>query len=339
MFGGLINASSLSLAENIENDVVSINEVKKDVNNYDNASVKTETAISTEENVETTNTDVIDNGSNVVMTNAENDNNSASNADDKVVIAQYEVNKTNDEKKTQIAEKNDGNAGAVTNISSKQVKILGTNGENNFVNYYNIGMDLYFSTGGNVFSGITGVDSYNAGNLFYSLGMNTTFSWKIRNELHMFVGVGYRSDWFGIVTAGVSKGKMSPSLGFYGIFGMKVVVSKSFSVEPYINFGGFLLNTGKVYYNYSERTGLWRKESAGAKAVGMRTAIGADFILFRFLMIGLQLQYSIFSRNPLNQALVRLGHDGASLSQNRWQHHLAIVGRIGLRFDTLYLTL
>ena len=111
----------------------------------------------------------------------------------------------------------------------------------------------------------------------------------------MFVGVGYRGDWFDKVTAGVSKSKMSPSLGFYGIFGMKVIVSKSFSVEPYINFGGFLLNTGKVYYNYSERTGQWSKESTGAKAVGMRTAIGADFILFRFLMIGLQLQYSIFS--------------------------------------------
>ena len=39
LLGSLINVSSLSLAENIENDVVSINEVKKDVNNYNNGAI------------------------------------------------------------------------------------------------------------------------------------------------------------------------------------------------------------------------------------------------------------------------------------------------------------
>ena len=195
LLGGLINASSLSLAENIENDVVSINEVKKDVNNYDNASVQTETAISTEENVETTNTDVTDNGSNVVMTNAENDNKSAFNTDDKVIIAKYEVNKANDKKETQIVEKNAKNAGAVTNVSSKQVKILGTNGENDIGDYH-AGVDLYFSTSQSAFSTITGVDSYKVGNRVYTFGINANFSWRLKSDLHMFAGLGVKYDWF-----------------------------------------------------------------------------------------------------------------------------------------------
>lgn len=344
LLGSLINVSSLSLAENIENDVVSINEVKKDVNNYDNASVKTETAISTMDNIETKNTDVADNGNDVVITNAENNNNSASNADDKVVIAQYELNKANDEKETQIAEKNDGNVGVVTNISSKQVKMLGTNGENNFVNYYNIGIDLYFSTSQSTFSTITGVDSYNVGNRVYTFGINANFSWKLQSGLHMFAGLGVKYDWFDKYSSGVIGSKMSPSIGFYGMFGMKIIVSKYFAVEPYINLGAIFLGNGKVQYNYSySYSPYYHSYRYGPRrsmnVVGMMTALGVDFVFFKVLTIGAQLQYNMFSCENFNGALIGLGHDVALLSQNRWQHHIAIAGKFGLKFDSLYLTL
>ena len=344
LLGSLINVSSLSLAENIENDVVSINEVKKDVNNYDNASVKTETAISTMDNVETKNTDVADNGNDVVITNAENNNNSASNADDKVVIAQYELNKANDEKETQIAEKNDGNVGVVTNISSKQVKIIGTNGENNFVNYYNIGIDLYFSTSQSTFSTITGVDSYNVGNRVYTFGINANFSWKLQSGLHMFAGLGVKYDWFDKYSSGVIGSKMSPSIGFYGMFGMKIIVSKYFAVEPYINLGVIFLGNGKVQYSYSySYSPYYRSYRYGPRksmnVVGMMTALGVDFVFFKVLTLGAQIQYNMFSCENFNGALVGLGHDGASLNQNRWQHHIAIAGKIGIKFDSLYLSM
>ena len=343
MLGSLINASSLSLAENIENDAVSINEVKKDVNNYDNASVKTETAISTEENVETTNTDVIDNGSNVVMTNAENDNKSAFNTDDKVIIAKYEVNTANDKKETQIVEKNAKNAGAVTNVSSKQVKILGTNGENDIGDYH-AGVDLYFSTSQSVFSTITGVDSYKAGNRVYTFGINANFSWKLQSDLHMFTGFGFKYDWFNKYSSGVIGSKMSPSIGFYGMFGMKIIFSKYFSVEPYIHFGAILLGNGKVQYGY------YRSHSSGYRSyrygsrrsmnvVGMMTALGVDFVFFKVLTLGAQIQYNMFSCENFNEALIGLGHDGDVLSQNRWQHHIAIAGKFGLKFDSLYLSM
>ena len=340
----LVNASGFLLAENIENNTVLINEVQKDVNNYDNASVKTETAISTEENVETTNTDVIDNGSNVVMTNAENDNNSASNADDKVVIAQYELNKANDEKETQIAEKNDGNVGVVTNISSKQVKIIGTNGENNFVNYYNIGIDLYFSTSQSTFSTITGVDSYNVGNRVYTFGINANFSWKLQSGLHMFAGLGVKYDWFDKYSSGVIGSKMSPSIGFYGMFGMKIIVSKYFAVEPYINIGAIFLGNGKVQYSYSySYYSYYHSYRYGPRrsmnVVGMMTALGVDFVFFKVLTLGVQLQYNMFSCEKFNGALIGLGHEARLLNQQRWQHHIAIAGKIGLKFDSLYLSM
>ena len=344
LLGSLINVSSLSLAENIENDVVSINEVKKDVNNYDNASVKTETAISTMDNIETKNTDVIDNGNDVVITNAENNNNSASNADDKVVIAQYEVNKTNDEKETQIAEKNDGNVGVVTNISSKQVKMLGINGENNFVNYYNIGIDLYFSTSQSTFSTITGVDSYNVGNRVYTFGINANFNWKLQSGLNMFARLGVKYDWFDKYSSGVIGSKMSPSIGFYGMFGMKIIVSKYFAVEPYINLGAIFLGNGKVQYGYSySYYSYYHSYRYGSRrsmnVVGMMTALGVDFVFFKVLTLGAQIQYNMFSCENFNEALIGLGHDGDVLSQNRWQHHIAIAGKFGLKFDSLYLSM
>ena len=71
----------------------------------------------------------------------------------------------------------------------------------------------------------------------------------------------------------------------------------------------------------------------------MMTALGVDFVLFRFLIVGVQLQYNLFSSGPFNDALIGIGHDVALLSQNRWQHHIAIAGKIGLKFDSLYLSM
>ena len=76
----------------------------------------------------------------------------------------------------------------------------------------------------------------------------------------------------------------------------------------------------------------------GTKAVGMMTALGVDFVLFRFLIVGAQLQYNLFSSGPFNDALIGLGYEARLLNQQRWQHHIAIAGKIGLKFDSLYLS-
>ena len=73
--------------------------------------------------------------------------------------------------------------------------------------------------------------------------------------------------------------------------------------------------------------------------VGMMTALGVDFVFFKVLIIGAQIQYNMFSCENFNEALIGLGHDVASLSQNRWQHHMAIAGKFGLKFDSLYLSM
>ncbi|MBQ7551961.1 MAG: hypothetical protein IJT15_00735 [Rickettsiales bacterium] len=71
----------------------------------------------------------------------------------------------------------------------------------------------------------------------------------------------------------------------------------------------------------------------------MMTALGVDFVLFRFLIVGARLQYNLFSCENFNGALIGLGHEARLLNQQRWQHHIAIAGKIGLKFDSLYLSM
>ena len=370
LLGGLINASSLSLAENIENDVVSINEVKKDVNNYDNASVKTENVISTQDNIEARNINVNDNGNYIKVANADIENKDTYKVDDKAIKAEDEVSKTNNKQETKIidnndvnvnetknevsntnykeetksSDKHDGKVNTATNIDANQIRIIGVDDNKNNIRPYNVGIDLYFSASKSMFSTITGVDSYNVGNRVYTFGINANFSWKLQSGLHMFSGLGVKYDWFDKYSSGVIGSKMSPSVGLYGMFGIKIIVSKYFAVEPYINFGAIFLGNGRVQYNYSySYSPYYHSYRYGPRrsmnVVGMMTALGVDFVFFKVLTLGAQIQYNMFSCENFNEALIGLGHDVVSLSQNRWQHHIAIAGKFGLKFDSLYLSM
>ena len=349
------NVASLSFAENVNGDISVMQEIKQDKGNQkdikldNNTSVKADSLVLTNANNENVNANVGNNTDNGNKMDISNDNVKETNAlashDTKVYEMQNEVNtqlENNKDAKKNNKSNNGENIG--TNISANQVRIIGIDDNNKHMRSYNVGIDLYFSTSQSTFSTITGVASYKVGSHIHTFGINVNFSWKLQSGLHMFAGLGVKYDWFNKYSSGVIGSKMSPSIALYGMFGVKIIVSKYFAIEPYINLGAIFLGNGKVQYNYSySYSPYYHSYRYGPRmsmnVVGMMTALGVDFVFFKVLTLGAQIQYNMFSCENFNEALIGLGHDGDVLSQNRWQHHIAIAGKFGLKFDSLYLSM
>ena len=332
------NVASLSFAENVNGDISVMQEIKQDKGNQkdikldNNTSVKADSLVLTNANNENVNANVGNNTDNGNKMDISNDNVKETNAlashDTKVYEMQNEVNtqlENNKDAKKNNKSNNGENIG--TNISANQVRIIGIDDNNKHMRSYNVGIDLYFSTSQSTFSTITGVDSYKVGNRVYTFGINANFSWKLQSDLHMFTGFGFKYDWFNKYSSGVIGSKMSPSIGFYGMFGMKIIFSKYFSVEPYIHLGAILLGNGKVQYGYSySYYSYYHSYRYGSRrsmnVVGMMTALGVDFVFFKVLTLGAQIQYNMFSCENFNEALIGL-----------------VAGKFGLKFDSLYLSM
>ena len=345
------NVSDISFAENVNGDVSAVNDIKKDAENQkdikldDNASasVKTDNLVLTNANNENVNANVGNNTNDGNEIDTSNNNIKETN-NTQVYEMKNEVNiQSSNGKNVKMNNQSNRNENIGTNISANQIRMIDVNNKSD-IRAYNVGIDLYFSTSQSTFSTITGVDSYKVGNRVYTFGINANFSWKLQSDLHMFTGFGFKYDWFNKYSSGVIGSKMSPSIGFYGMFGMKIIFSKYFSVEPYIHLGAILLGNGKVQYGYSySYYSYYHSYRYGPRrsmnVVGMMTALGVDFVFFKVLTLGVQLQYNMFSCEKFNGALIGLGHEARLLNQQRWQHHIAIAGKIGLKFDSLYLSM
>ena len=155
-----------------------------------------------------------------------------------------------DEKQNQYKDK-----GIITNISADDIK---TDEGRLFVSKFNFGSDFYFAFGGNMFTTITGVESYKKNNRLYSIGWDISLSWHVGGGVHIFTAFGWQIDMFDKITAGVARNKISPDINFYGRFGIKYIMI-TMSWQKLLTNTDLKRISGKswatvIHCHYTERT-------------------------------------------------------------------------------------